>query len=689
MRKKKIISGKDERGWIIFLHFFVFLLLLISHFSFPTSSLAGGQTEISADNLEYLSQTNTYLAKGSVRIAFENSTLSAEEMRLDNNTSDAVVTGNVVYEDSEAIIKADRIELNLKTELGTVYNSYIFYKKQNFHIRSENVKKTGVKSFYFNKASLTSCDADTPSWHISGEDINTTQHENLSAWHAKLYFGNIPVFYTPYFWAPVIKERQTGFLFPSFGYSSKRGQYYKQGFFWAFKENQDATLYLDYYTENKLAGGLDYRYVLTPESNGEFWIYHARDYEPSRDLFEIKTYHNLKLPHNISAYLKLHAVNESDYYETLDSTSFNRVGLSLWEQNPFGFSSEERLQKYLESNLHLSRPYYAGRTYLLAQTRQSLEGSSKEIPQKLPEIGFIINTTSTGPVSFNSAVKAVNFWKKEGQEGLRLDINPNIYLSYGRLVNLTQKIGLRETAYFLDTPVVNKSRLLVDLGTTLTTKYFKKYSSSIHIIEPSLEYVYITPYNSDDIPSFDSTDSIPHTSSFIYSFTNRISGLSPLNLETRFRLSQSYSLLDTKKPFSPILAEAVVSSDKVDINVNASYDVHNRILTETIASFKVKDKKWYIGMGKNYRRSSSLNQIDFEAGINNPITLFKKPLPIDLHGKLWYDLNGNGVQEFNVKTVYTHQCWALSLSLTKRPDEYQISFAFELKGLGEFALGSL
>jgi LPS-assembly protein len=689
VRKKKTISGKGGRRRIIFLHFFVLLLFFIFHFSFPISSLAGGQTEISSDNLEYLSQTNSYHAKGSVRIVFENSTLSADEMLLDNNTSNAVATGNVVYEDSEAIIKADRIELNLKTELGTVYNSYTFYKKQNFHVRADNVKKTGTRNFYLDKATLTSCDAEVPSWHFSGKDIKTTQHESLSAWDAKFYIKSVPVLYTPYFWAPITKERQTGLLFPSFGYSSKQGQYFKQGVFWAFKENQDATLYLDYSSEKRLAGGLDYRYVLTPESNGEFWIYHARDNEPSRDLFEVKSYHNHKFPYNISSYLKLHAVNEPDYYETLDSTSFKRMGLSSWEQDPFGFSSEERLQKYLESDLQLSRPYYGGRTYLLAQTRQSLEGSSKEIPQILPETGFIINTTSTGPVSYNGALKAVNFWRKEGQDGLRVDVYPNIYLSYGRLINFTQKIGLRETAYFLDTPVANKSRLLMDLGSALTTKYYKKYSSSIHIIEPSLEYVYITPYDTDDIPSFDSTDSIPRTSSLLYSFTNRISGLRPLNLESRFRLSQSYSLLDTDKPFSPILAEAVVSSDKADIHLNASYDVHNRILTETIASFIVKDKKGYIGMGKNYRRSSSLDQIDFEAGLNNPITLFKKTLPVDLHGKLWYDLNGNGVQKFNVKTVYTHQCWALSLSLTKRPDEYQIIFAFELKGLGTFALGRL
>ncbi len=688
MMKRKI-RRKSWKGRIIFFYFFIFLLFPVSHLLLPASSFADGEAEISADNLEYLSQANIYIARGSARLVFEDSILNADEMRLDNNTSDAVAIGNVVYEDSELIIKADKIELNLKTKLGTIYNSYMFYKKQNFHLHSDNIKKTGDKSFCLNKARFTSCDADIPSWHISGDDVETTQHESLSARHAKFHINNTPVFYTPYFWAPIIKERKTGFLFPSFGYSSTKGNYYKQGFFWALKENQDATLYLDYYTEKKLAEGLDYRYILTPEANGEFWIYHARDDEPARNLIEVKAYHNQQFPYNISAYLKLHAVNEFDYYETLDSTSFKRFGLSSWETNPFGFASEERLQKYLESNLHLSKPHHVGRTYLLAQMRQSLEGSSKEVPQSLPEIGFIINTISRGPFSFNAAFNGVNFSRKDGQEGFRLDINPNLYLSYGRLTNITQKVGLRETAYFLNSPAVNKNRLIVDLSTNLSTKLFKKYSSHVHIIEPSLEYIYIPPYDTDNIPFFNSIDTISHTSSFVYSLTNRISGLSPHKTETRFRLSQSYSLLDDDRHFSPVLAEAAVSGNNLSFHINASYDVHDRVLTETIASFTLKDKKGYIGMGKNFRRSSLLDQISIDAGLNKPIKFYKEPLPVDLQGKLWYDLNGNGVQEFTAKSIYTHQCWALALSFTKKPSEYQIMFAFELKGLGTLALGSL
>jgi LPS-assembly protein len=644
---------------------------------------------MTADHMEYLSQSDTYIAKGSALIEFQDTKLSADEMRLDGNTSDAVITGNVVYEDQDAVIKADRIDLNLETKTGTLYNSYIFYRKHNLHLKGGNIRKTGDKTFTLDKASLTSCDANPPEWHISAKDITATQDDNLTGWHGTLNVKNIPLLYTPYFWAPLNRDRQTGFLFPSYGYSSERGHTYKQGFFWAIKENQDATFYLDHYGELGFAEGLDYRYVFSPEVNGEIWMYNVQDRDPSRNLFELKSYNNYQISHDISGYLKLHTVSHFDYYEVMDSTSLGRIGLSEWESDPFGFSSEERLQKYLESNLQVSKAYTGGRAYLLGQYRRNLEGSSETTPQSLPEIALVFNTRSKGPFSLNMSIKGKNFWLEDGQKGQRTDINPNFYFSAGRLVNLTQKIGLRETSYFLNTPVLNKSRFIADFGTSVSTKFLKKYDSFIHLVEPSIEYTYIPPVDNDNIPFFDSIDTIDHASSIGYALTNRISGIADHNIEARFRLSQSYNLLDVEKEFTPLLAEATLSSDNLDLSVNASYDVHSEKVEETIASVNVRGKKGHVGAGKNFRRITDLDQYTFTIGINSPIKVFNASLPIELSGQLWYDVKNKRIQELNILTRYIRQCWGFSVTYNKQPDEYQIVFAVELKGLGTVKLGSI
>ncbi len=685
---KKLDSKKDRH--ININNFIIGLLLLTSYFLLLTSpASAGDAAVITADRIEYLSKSNTYMANGSVTITFGDAILSADEMLMDSNTYDAVATGNVTYKNTDADITANSIELNLRTKLGTIHDSYLYYKKNNFHLRSGKIRKTGDKTFSLDKATVTTCDADPPEWQISSRDISVTQNKNLSGWHGTFNIMNTPVLYMPYFWAPLIRDRQTGLLFPSYGYSSTRGLYYKQGFFWAIKDNQDTTAYLDYYSKKGFGEGLDYRYMLSPESDGELWLYHVKDKEPSRSLAEVKAYHNQKFPYNISGYLKLHAVNEPDYYETMDSTSAGRFGLSSWGPTRFGLASEERLQKYLESDFHLSKQYDSGRIYLLAQGRQSLEATSEEVPQHLPEIALVLNTQSKNFFSFNMAVNGVNYWREKGQEGMRFDINPNLYFSYGRLFNITQKAGIRETAYFLNEPSEYEDRLIYDLETTLTTKLFRKYSSVIHVIEPSLQYTYIPFVEQDKIMSFDSTDHIPRTNNITYALTNRISGLGTNNLETRFRLSQSYSLLDTDDPFTPLLAEATLTSNELDLSMNASYDVDDSVLTEMISSIKLKGSKGFISFGKNFRRSTDLDQYTFDTVIYRPIKLADRSLPIDLHGTVWYDADRGRVQELNIGSTYKKQCWGYSVNYIDKRNEFQIIFAVEFTGLGTFGLGSI
>ena len=76
----------------------------------------------------------------------------------------------------------------------------------------------------------------------------------------------IPFF--PFFAAPVRRERQTGFLFPRFGSSSRKGYFAEIPFFWAISDSQDALITLNGYSERGLGASLEYNYVLSREHHG-------------------------------------------------------------------------------------------------------------------------------------------------------------------------------------------------------------------------------------------------------------------------------------------------------------------------------------------------------------------------------------------------------------------------------------
>ncbi|MBI4843115.1 MAG: LPS-assembly protein LptD [Nitrospirae bacterium] len=681
-------NEKRKTGWllhvnnaclVLFCLFWINLLISAAH--------AEDALQISSDLLEYLSKDNTYTGRGNVLIQFKGQSLKADEVLLNYSTSDTIASGNVIYESPEAVINASKLELNIESRLGTIYDAYMLYKKRNIRIRGGNIKKTGEENYEMDRADITTCESVPPEWHISTEDIKVVQHKKLTSRNTKFYIKDLPVLYTPYFTVPLLGKRETGVLNPSLGYTNTKGFTYNQGFFWAIGENKDATFYIDIFSSKGLGKGIDYRYISAPENFGEIWLYHLRDNDLSREFSEVKSYHNRKLFHDISSYLKIHMVNEFDYYDILESTPPDRFGFSSKEPSLFGFISDERQQKFLESNLHFSKPFESGRIYLSSQYRQNLEGSSGTISQSLPEFGAVLNTQTRGPASFNIAFRGTNFWKEEGQKGLRLDLKSNLFISFGRTVSFSQRAGLRETAYFLTSPDKNKNSQAVDLSSSLSTRFIKRFKSFNHIVEPAIEYDYIPDIREDDIETFDSTDSVPETSGITYSLTNRIAGADPGGLEARFRLSQGYSLLGSERPLTPVSAEGSLSSKNTDFKLNVSYDVYDNRIADTIASLNLKNDRGYIGLGKNFRRSTLLDQYSIEGALYYPITIYNKNLPLEIGGKLWYDLKGGGIQELNLKTSYKRQCWGFAVTYSKKPHEYEIMFGIEFTGLGTVQLG--
>jgi LPS-assembly protein len=84
----------------------------------------------------------------------------------------------------------------------------------------------------------------------------------------------VPVFYLPILYYPIQDgDRATGFLMPTYGTSTLRGQAISNAFFWAITRSQDATLFHDWFTRTGQGTGGEYRYVAGPESRGTLRLY--------------------------------------------------------------------------------------------------------------------------------------------------------------------------------------------------------------------------------------------------------------------------------------------------------------------------------------------------------------------------------------------------------------------------------
>jgi len=214
---------------------------------------------IVADELSYDNAAKVYTAEGNVQISKADKKISADHIRFDHENMKVEASGHIVISSGVDLISADNLSFDLVTEKGQISNGRLYIQKNNFHIWSDNLRKTGKDTYQAQKASVTTCDGEKPAWKITGRNLNVTIEGYGYAYHAAFWIKNVPVFYSPWIGFPVKTQRQTGLLTPQAGLSNSKGYEYNQPFFWAINASSDATFYWHYMSERGNKFGAEYK----------------------------------------------------------------------------------------------------------------------------------------------------------------------------------------------------------------------------------------------------------------------------------------------------------------------------------------------------------------------------------------------------------------------------------------------
>jgi LPS-assembly protein len=631
----------------------VFLLSALSCFLPAVSSYAGNQTVITSDTLSYDRAQKTYVAQGKVKIERDGTILEADHITYNEETSDVVASGNISYHDNSVAIAAGRAELNLETKTGTLFDAAVLYKKDNYRIAGKEIRKTGNEYFFSPEASFTTCDAPVPAWCFQGKDMDAAVGNRLIAKNVVFRLKNVPVLYTPVLWAPILTERKTGFLFPFIGYSESRGLQSTIPFYWAISENQDATFVADNYSQRGLGTGIEYRYLWPENTTGRWWGYHIRDRELRKDFFELRANHDQRSADRLGGYLNINYVNEADFYREFKS------------------DIQARTNRLLESTGEISMPFANSRSYLLSQYWVDLKENTPDPLQKLPEAGYVLNPTKTGPFWISGSASVANFWREEGVDGQRIDLFPRLTHVFGRDITVLQSLGLRETAYFLQNAEDDAPhREALEYSISGHLRLIKKFPSFTHIMEPSLGYTFVSA-SEDSLPVFDSAELSGKLSLIEFSLLNRI--MNDQGEFMVFRISQGFDSYNGDRPFTPILFNIGVKQ-LLPLRLAAAYNVHTGNIESMNSDVSMKIAGITFMAGQRYNRLNDVNT--YEAGIGiHPFT------PLTLNGKIWYDAEQKETREIGLNLIYQSQCWGINIGAIKRPDDFSISFLIELKGI--------
>jgi len=191
-------------------------------------------------------------AEGDVRAYFGDRYLRADKLIYDPATDIVIAEGNVSITDANLETAfAGRVELSGDLRDGIAEN-FSALLSENARLAAESaVREQGARTKLRN-AVYTACDVctkegegKTPTWRIKALRVTRDQERKVVRYHhAFLEIKGVPILYAPYLQTPDPSvERQSGFLPPNVGASSRLGFNIELPYYLAISNHQDATLF--------------------------------------------------------------------------------------------------------------------------------------------------------------------------------------------------------------------------------------------------------------------------------------------------------------------------------------------------------------------------------------------------------------------------------------------------------------
>ena len=476
-------------------------------------------TYAQAQNVDSSDQT-VYRLSGNVKLRRADQQLQADSVDYNNDSTDYDARGNVRYQEAGQLLAASHMRGNSDASRGIADD----VRYQMLAARGNGVAKQAhmldADHANYSLATYSTCDVGHHVWEFRAKSITINQDTGVGvARDATMRIGNVPFLYLPYFSFPTDNRRKSGFLYPTFGKTSRSGFQISTPYYLNLAPNYDATLDPRLYTLRgpMLAG--EFRY-LVPGSTGQLNVeYVAKDHGDSDGLSNTK---------GKQRYL----VNFNDRTHLWDSwslvTSINRASDSSYLYD-YGNNLSSAMVYQLASSVVVQgsgkwwNAAFGGVDY---QNVNPFVTDSVLPYQQLPFATFSMNVPLTPWLEFGMDTEAVAFRKPGYVDGKREDLYPYLSANFGTSAWFVRpKLAYRYTAYQLDNGYSNygyagllasgasspftqasPSRALpivsVDSGLVFdrsTSLFGKSYTQTL---EPRLYYLYVPYRNQNNLPVF-------------------------------------------------------------------------------------------------------------------------------------------------------------------------------------------
>ena len=207
---------------------------------------------------------DVYKLHGSGEIHYRDYVLRADEIVYNSDTGEVTASGNFRLDGgpTDDHLKASHGTYNVIAETGVFYDvtattgmrltesRAILTSAAPFAFTGKRVEKTSSDRYVVYDGTITTCELPKPNWVFQARKVTVDVGGNASIYHSDFLLHGFPIFYFPYATHPVAREaRHTGFLIPTAGRSSTKGNIVGDSFYWAMNRSMDGTIGGEYFSK--------------------------------------------------------------------------------------------------------------------------------------------------------------------------------------------------------------------------------------------------------------------------------------------------------------------------------------------------------------------------------------------------------------------------------------------------------
>ncbi|MBT8143125.1 MAG: LPS assembly protein LptD [Gammaproteobacteria bacterium] len=462
-----------------------------------TREIQPTRIEVNTDRA-VLSRDDESVFTGDVEVRYGERRIMADEVRYNPETGRLDASGNVSYADPRIELSGSRGEFATDDATGNFFTAEFRLPAQDGRGRAGRIWTRDDNVVEMRDVNYTTCPVGDDDWVLVAPEVTLDRERGIGVGrNVQLRFMDVPILYAPWLSFPVSEKRKTGMLVPDIGRSDRSGTDFGVPIYWNMAPNYDAVITPRLLSKRGVQINTDFRY-LWPRTRGELAIrYLPNDKTKDETRSRVELDHATVFDNGWRFDGHLQHVSDDEYFEDL--------GRSLGAASP----------TYLERRADLR---YRGRNWRMLARAQGFQTLAQNITEenrpyeRVPQLLGSGSWRTWGNTNLSLRGELVNFQRRSGVTGLRLDLRPGLsWPITGPGYSIIPAVELRHTHYELDDIDEN-----TDDSPSLTAPEISLESTAVferpigangqltQTLEPRVQFTHIPFRDQSGLPVFDS-----------------------------------------------------------------------------------------------------------------------------------------------------------------------------------------